>query len=120
MKKISNNQIKLPSKSALLLFSVLLSFSIIIFSCEGGPRAKITKYIKENLNDPDSFELRSFEENKEFTKHGCGKVYMVKYSGTNAFGGMITNEEFVIITSGGKTMFSKYSECLMSKILENY
>ena len=79
----------------------------------------ITKYIQENLNDPDSFKLRSYEKDFELTNHGCGKVYMVKYSAANAFGGIITNEEFVIITPGGKTMFSKYSKCLISKISEN-
>lgn len=66
----------------------------------GAPRAAVD-YVKEKMNDPDSFKLVSVTEPvQDVTSNGikCWSTKM-RFSGTNAFGGRVTNEYYFWILS---------------------
>lgn len=57
------------------------------FSAWDGSHTVLVDLIKENMNDPDSFE----HEDTRYSRKSYGLYIIMKYRGTNAFGGVVTN-----------------------------
>ena len=81
-------------KTRLLTLTLLL----MIISCSPpGKKGEIINKIKSVMQDPDSFKLRSFEQN---SSTGCNETYLVSFTGKNAFGGTVRSTYLAIYKNG--------------------
>jgi hypothetical protein len=63
------------------------SYPESLFSEWDGSHAALVNHVKSRMNDPDSFE----HDETKFIDQGNYLFVTMKYRGTNAFGGVVTN-----------------------------
>ena len=99
---------KKPSQAPNEVKKVLTRAEIIDnqFSPWDGSHIKLTKKIKEQMNDPDSFE----HIETRFKDLGNEIVVQESFRGKNAFGGLVINKVIATVDIGGNVLTIRLAE----------
>jgi len=76
---------------------IITSFFLIVSCSSFGEKGKLTKDVKSQLDDPDSFKLLDF---KKSYSDACIESYIVNFSSNNAFGGRM-KQRFAVVYKNG-------------------